>query len=277
MTRILVTGATGTIGRHLVSSLAGAGRDVRALVRDPDRASLPEGVEGVRGDLTAPETLRPALRDVERVYLMWPGIAVDPRVVEVAAEHARHIVYLSTDIADLADGEPATSFHQEIERQIRATGRDWTFLRAIDFATNTLGWADQIRQGVVRWPYGQASRSLIHERDIADVAAHVLTSDGHDGAKYVLTGPESITHAEQVRIIGEAVGREVRWEDLPPETAREQLTAAWGNPAFVAARLAAWRSFVDTPERVTDTVEHLLGRPARSFRSWAHDHADDFR
>ncbi|MEU3460602.1 NmrA family NAD(P)-binding protein [Streptomyces sp. NPDC006733] len=277
MTTILVTGATGTIGRHLVSALAGTGFDVRALVRDPDRAALPGGVEVVRGDLTSPQSLKAALRGVERVYLMWPGIPADPRAVEAIAEHARHMVYLSTDVADLADGERATSFHQEIERQIRASGRAWTFLRAIDFATNTLGWADQIRQGVVRWPYGRASRSLIHERDIADVASLVLTSDGHEGARYVLTGPESITHAEQVRIIGEAVGREVRWEDLPPETARAQLTAAWGNPAFVEARLAAWRSFVDTPERVTDTVERLLGRPARTFRSWAHDHADDFR
>ncbi|MFI9100231.1 NmrA family NAD(P)-binding protein [Streptomyces fildesensis] len=277
MTRILVTGATGTIGRHIVSSLAGTGLDVRALARDPDRAALPEGVEVVRGDLTAPETLEPALRDVERVYLMWPGIPVDPRVVKAIAEHAQHIVYLSTDVSDLADGEQATSFHQEIERQIRASGIAWTFLRAIDFATNTLGWAGQIRQGVVRWPYGQASRSLIHERDIADVAAHVLTTDGHAGAKYVITGPESITHAAQVGIIGEAVGREVRWVDLPPETAREQLTAAWGNATFVNARLEAWRSFVDTPERVTDTVEQLLGRPARTFRSWAQDHADDFR
>lgn len=277
MTRILVTGATGTIGRHIVSSLAGTGLDVRALVRDPDRAALPEGVQVVRGDLTAPETLEAALRDVERVYLMWPGIPVDPRVVKAIAGHAQHIVYLSTDVSDLADGEQATSFHQEIERQIRASGIVWTFLRAIDFATNTLGWAGQIRQGVVRWPYGQASRSLTHERDIADVAAHVLTTDGHAGAKYVITGPESITHAAQVGIIGEAVGREVRWEDLPPETAREQLTAAWGNAAFVNARLEAWRSFVDTPERVTDTVEQLLGRPALTFRSWAQDHADDFR
>jgi uncharacterized protein YbjT (DUF2867 family) len=113
----------------------------------------------------------------------------------------------------------------------------WTFLRAIDFATNTLGWADQVKQGVVRWPYGQASRSLIHECDIADVAVHVLTSAWHDGPAEVSTGPESIIHAEQVRIIGEAVGREARWEDLPLETARKQLTAAWGNAEFVEARL----------------------------------------
>ncbi|MYW00182.1 NmrA family NAD(P)-binding protein [Streptomyces sp. SID3343] len=278
---ILVIGATGGVGRHVVSSLAATGPEtgveVRALVRDPGQVTLPAGVEAVRGDLSSPRTLEAALRGVHGVYLMWPGLPVQPRVVEAIAEHAKQVVYLSTDVTDLADGEQPTSFHQEIERQIRQSGLDWTFLRAIDFATNTLGWADQIRQGVVRWPYGLAARSLVHERDIADVAVRVLTTSGHAGGKYVLTGPEAITHADQVRIIGEAIGRDVRWEDLPPENARRQLTAAWGNAAFVDARLAAWRSFVHTPERVTDTVELLLGRPPRTFRTWARDHADDFR
>ena len=277
VSRILVTGATGTVGRHVVSSLVAAGEQVRALVRDPGRAALPAGVDVVRGDLSAPETLESALRDVESVYLMWPGLAVEPRVVKTIAAHARRVVYLSADVADLAEGERATIFHQEIERQIRGSGLGWTFVRAIDFATNTLAWADQIRQGVVRWPYGRAARSLIHERDIADVAVQALTSAGHDGAKYVVTGPEAITHADQVRIIGEVIGRAVRWEELPPETARERLTAAWGNAAFVEARLKAWESFVHSPERVTDTVRQVLGRPARNFRSWAEEHADDFR
>ncbi len=274
---ILVTGATGNVGKHVVSSLAGAGAGVRALVRDPGKASLPEGVEVVRGDLSSPQSLAGAFGGVDSVYLMWPGIPLEPRVVEVLATRAKRVVYLSTDVVDLADGEQATSYHQEIERLIRKSGLSWTFLRPIDFATNTLAWADQVRQGVVRWPYGRAARSLIHERDIADVAVHVLTSAGHDGARYVLTGPESITHAEQVRIIGETIGREVRWEDLPPEIARQQLTAAWGNAQFVEARLKAWASFVESPERVTDTVQRLLGRPARTFRSWARDHAGDFR
>ncbi|WP_407548113.1 NmrA family NAD(P)-binding protein [Streptomyces sp. Pv4-95] len=277
MTKILVTGATGTVGSLLVSSLVESGRDVRALVREPGRSELPAGVEVVQGDLSSPRTLEPALDGVSHVYLMWPGIPVDPRVVEVIAKRVERVVYLSADVPDLADGEPATIFHQDIERQLRKSGVSWTFVRAIDFATNTLGWADQIRRGVVRWPYGQAARSLIHERDIADVALRALTTEGHDGAKYVITGPESITHAEQVRIIGEAIGREVRWEDLPVETARRQLVASWGNPSFVEARLEAWRGFVDSPERVTDTVQRLLGRPARTFRSWAQDHADDFR
>lgn len=277
MSKILVTGATGNVGRHVVSALAGAGHGVRAFARDPGKLVLPEGVEAVAGDLASPRTLEPALRDVRSVYLMWPGIAVRPEVIEMIARHAEHVVYLSADVADLADGEPATVFHQEIERLIRKSGLRWTFVRAIDFAANTLGWADQIRQGTVRLPYGRAARSVIHERDVADVVVHVLTSAGHDGARYVITGPESLPQAELARIIGEVIGRPVRWEEPSLEEARERLTAAWGDARFVEARLRAWAGFVDTPERVTDTVERLLGRPPRTFRAWAEEHADDFR
>ena len=148
-------------------------------------------------------------------------------------------MYLSGDVPDLADGEEPVIFHQEIERLIRESRVSWTFVRAIDFATNTLRWAGQIRQGVVRLPYGQASRSLIHERDIAEVVAHVLTSDGHDEARYVITGPESIPPVELVGIIGEAVGRGVRWEELPLDRARDELTDAWGHAELVAAR-SSW-------------------------------------
>lgn len=101
---------------------------------------------------------------------------------------------------------------------------EWTFLRPAGFATNTLMWADQIREsGVVRWPFGQARRSLIHERDIADVAVQALTEDDHAGKRYVLTGPESLTQAEQVAAIGDAIGREVRWDELAREDAEKEL------------------------------------------------------
>ncbi|MGW4960361.1 NAD(P)H-binding protein [Nonomuraea sp. NPDC004186] len=273
MSTILVTGATGNVGRHVVSQLAGAGLEVRALVRDPARARLPEHVEVVRGDLSAPGTLEPALKGVESVFLLWPHFTADgaAEVVTAIAEQARRVVYLSANVAD----EPVTHYH-EIERLIRHSGLGWTFLRPGGFAANTLGWAGQIRQGVVRWPYGQASRPLIHERDIAAVATHVLTSAGHNGATYVLTGPERLTQAEQVRVIGAATGREVRWEEQPPEEAREQLLAAWGNAAFVESALKAWGSFVTAPEQATDTVERLLGRPALTFGQWAEDHVADF-
>ncbi|MGN9784999.1 NAD(P)H-binding protein [Nonomuraea sp. ZG12] len=277
MNRILVTGATGNVGRHLVTTLAEGGVPVRALVRDPGRAGpLPEGVEVATGDLTVPGTVAPALADVETVFLLWPGFeagAAQP-VIDLIAEHARRVVYLSAHVPD--SDEPVT-FHQEIERSIRHSGLNWTFLRPGGFAANTLGWAEQIKQGVVRWPYGQAARALIHEKDIADVAVHVLTSAGHGGAAYQLSGPERLTQAEQVAVIGEAVGRAVRWEEQSPREAREQLLAAWGDAAFVDTALAAWGAFVDAPEEVTDTVEKLLGRPALTFRAWARDHAADFR
>ncbi|MEU6723002.1 NAD(P)H-binding protein [Nonomuraea wenchangensis] len=281
MGKILVTGATGNVGKHVVSQLAEAGLDVRALARDPRRAALPVKagpaetwpVEIVRGDLTAPESLEPALRDVESVFLLWPSFTADgaEATITAIARHARRVVLLSATGAD----QPGNHYH-EVERLVRRSGLGWTFLRPSGFAVNTLGWADQVRQGVVRWPYGQASRSLIHEKDIAAVAAHVLTSAGHNGAAYVLTGPERLTQAEQVRVIGEVIGREVRWEEQPPEEARELLTALWGVPEFVESALRAWESFVTGPEVVTDTVERLLGRPALTFRQWAADHAADF-
>ncbi|MCF6475904.1 NAD-dependent epimerase/dehydratase family protein [Nonomuraea sp. MG754425] len=274
MNKILVTGATGNVGRHVVSQLAAAGLDVRAFARRPERVQA--GVEAVRGDLDVPETLEPALKDVESVFLLWPGFSTGnaAEVVSAIAGQARRVVYLS---AYVPGDEHGASHYGDIERLIRRSRLGWTFLRPGGFAANTLGWADQVRQGVVRWPYGEASRALIHERDIAAVAVHVLTSAGHNGAAYSLTGPGELTQAEQVRVIGEAVGREVRWEEQPPEEARERLLAAWGDETFVRSALTTWESFVTTPERATDTVERLLGRPALSFRQWAEEHAADFR
>ena len=276
---ILVTGATGNVGRHLVENLSKDGVAVRALVRDPSTARLASGVEIVRGDLLIPETLDPSLRGVESVFLLWPSLdaGTAPAVLDRIARHARRVVFLSAaSVPDDLD-VPPTTFHGDIERLVARSGMVWTFLRPTGFATNTLGWAQQIKDGVVRWPYGRAARSLIHEADIADVAARVLTGDGHDSARYVLTGPEAITQFEQVKIIGDTVGRTVRYEELSPADARQQLLAAWGNPSFVDGALAYWASLESQPEQVTRTVEEITGKPARSFRQWANDHAADFR
>ena len=133
-------------------------------------------------------------------------------------------------------------------------------------------WANQIREsGLVCWPYGQAARSLIHERDIAAVAIHTLTEDGHAGARYVLSGPETLTQAEQAKTIGDAIGRPVSWQELSREDAERQIA---GLPDTA---LDTWASFVETPEIVTSTVEEVTGRSARRFTEWARDHAEDFR
>jgi uncharacterized protein YbjT (DUF2867 family) len=277
---ILVTGATGNVGRHVVSQLRNMGANVRALVRDPDAADLPEGVEVVRGDLTDTDSLDRALNGVTSVFLLWPFPTAEaaPATVDVIAKHARRVVYFSA-MAVRDDREPKDNgVWGQLEHLVGRSGPEWTFLRVGGLAANTLGWADQIRtEGVVRWPYGEAARSLIHERDIAAVAVRALTEDGHVGAKYVLTGPEALTQAEQVRLIGEAIGRPVRWQELKPEQARRQLLAAWGNADFVDGALGYWSTLVDEPEPVTHTVRQVTGTPAHTFREWARDHVDDFR
>ena len=277
---IVVTGATGTVGRQVVMQLSERGTPVRALTRDPGSAGMPAGVEVMRADLADPASLEPHLAGADSVFLVWPFTSPEQAegqgspVVQVLARHVPRIVYLS---AEAAAGRPG-SFWATIERLIEQSGAAWTFLRPTGFATNTLMWADQIRsRGVVRWPYGAAARSLIHERDIAAAAVAALTDDRHAGQKYLLTGPETVTQAEQVRLIGEAIGRRVHWEELDPGQARQQLLAAWGDPAFVDSALATWARLVTEPEPVTATVEQVTGVAARSFRQWAGDHISDFR
>jgi len=278
--KILVTGATGTVGRQVVSQLLDTGSDVRALVRDPDSADLPGGVELLRGDLSDPASLAAALDSVGAVFLVWPFTSpeaatdIAPGVVEMIAEQGRRIVYLS---ADAAGGKPE-SFWAKLERLVQHSAAEWTLLRPTGFAKNTLMWAEQIRtDGVVRWPYAEAARSLIHEADIAAVAVRALTQDGHTGQTYVLPGPETLTQTEQVHAIGEAIARPLRFEEISPDEARPGLVAALGDEAFADGALHAWATFVTQLERVTSTVQEITGTPARTLREWAADHADDFR
>lgn len=277
---ILVIGATGNVGRQVVSQLLERGVAVRALTRDPAAADLPSGVEVVAGDLSDPSALERHAEGVDAVFLVWPFTSPEqadelaPAVLEAIAPHARRVVYLS---ATPAAYEP-DSFWARVEQAIERSDAGWTFLGPSGFAANTRMWAEQIRSdGVVHWPYGEAARSLIHERDIAAVAVRALTEEGHGGQAYHLTGPETITQAQQVHAIGEAIGRPLRWEELSREAALEQLTDAFGDAPFAEGALITWAGCVDHPEEVTSTVEELTCAPARSFDEWARDHADDFR
>jgi uncharacterized protein YbjT (DUF2867 family) len=267
---VFVSGATGKVGRNVVSGLIERGAEVTALARDLEWPDLPAGVRVVRGDLRNPAELARHLEGVDEVFPLWPFMAADgaDELVETLASHARRIVYLS---AEAASRRPE-SFWALVERSIERSAAEWVFLRPTGFAANTLMWADQIRGGdVVRWVYGQAARSLIDERDIADVAVLALTEQGHVGARHTLTGPATITQAEQVHAIGDALGRKLSWEEIPSAAVHDQLS---GVPDTA---LATWASFVTSPEIVTSTVRELTGRPARSFGHWAHDHAEDFR
>jgi uncharacterized protein YbjT (DUF2867 family) len=278
---ILVTGATGRVGRLVVSELLDAGVPVRALSRRPADAGLPSAVDVVAGDLTVPESLDAGLHGAGAVFLLWtapPATAL--AVIERIALHVPRLVFLSsphqTPHPFFQQPNRMAAFHAEVERLIAASGLASTILRPGMFASNTrLWWASQIQEGdVVRWPYGAAETAPIDERDIAAVAARALTDDGHAGGDYVLTGPESLSQAEQVSAIGDAIGRRLRFEELSPDEFRRAM-AEYGPVADML--LAAWRAALGLPAFVTSTVADITGSPARTFRQWAADHAGMFR
>lgn len=277
---ILVTGATGTVGRRVVTRLVEAGHIVRALVRDPGSANLPSGVESVRGDLANASTLTGTLEGIDAMFLVWPFTSIEaatvlaPTVVAMFAEHVPRIVYLSAETA----AEEPNRFWGRVERLVERSSAEWTILRPTGFAKNTLAWVDQIRVAdVVRWPYAAATRSLVHEDDIAAVAVATITQGGHHGRTYVVTGPEALTQSDQVNAIGQALGRTLQFEEISRDAARPGLVAAFGDESFADAALDAWAGFVTRPEQVTSTAQEITGRPARALRDWAADHADSFR
>ena len=280
---VLVTGATGRVGRMVVDLLADAGLPVRALTRRPEEAALPAGVEVVTGDLTVPESLDAALRGVDAVFLVWTvPPATAPAVVERLATYARRVVFLSaphrTPHPFFQQPNPMAGLYTEIERLIVGSGLESTIIRPGMFASNALlWWAPAIRgDGVVRWPYGAAETAPVDDRDVAAVAAWTLYQDGHVGGDYVLTGPESLSQTEQVRIIGDVLGRRIQFVELSPDEFRRATQGSWPRPA-VDMLLAAWGATTGRPALVTSTVSDVLGSPARSFRQWATDHADAFR
>ncbi|MGA2147712.1 MAG: NAD(P)H-binding protein [Bryobacteraceae bacterium] len=285
MGRVLVIGATGNVGRHVASQLAATRANVRALVRKPDAARLPAQIEVVRGDLTVPETLDASLDGADALFLVWtaPSAAVGP-ALERIVEHTRRIVFLSAPLKTahpfFRQPNPAREMAEQIERVIENSRVEWTFLRPGMFAANALRWwVPQIRAGdVVRWPYLSAPTAPIDERDIAAVAVRALCEDGHAGAEYVLTGPESLSQFEQLSTIGRAIHRTLRIEEMSPDEARrEQLNVRGFSAPVVNMLLDAWAAAIGQPAFVTSTFAEITGSRPRTFLEWATDHASEFR
>jgi uncharacterized protein YbjT (DUF2867 family) len=280
---VLVTGATGRIGRAVVDQLVEAGVPVRALIRRSEAAAtLPAEVEVVSGDLTVPESLDPALREVSAVFLVWTAPPdTTAAVIERLATYGPRVVLLSaphrTPHPFFQQPNPMATLFAEIERLIADAGLESTIVRPGVFASNALfWWAPVLRAaGVVRWPYGAAETAPVDDRDVAAAAARTLYEDGHAGGDYVLTGPESLSQAEQVSIIGDVLGRRIPFEELSPDEFRRQTEGSWPAPA-VDMLLAAWGATMGRPAFVTSTVSDILGTAPRTFRQWVADHATAF-
>ena len=282
MKRILVTGATGNVGRELVAQLRAAGRAVRALTRNPKSANLPRDVDVVAGDLSAPDTLDACLDGIDDVFLVWVAPFAGARAaIDRIASRAKRVVLLSsphrTDHPFFQQPNGLRGVHAGLEQLIEASGLRWTVLRPGVFALNCVHWwGPQLASGdVIRWAHANAETAPIHERDIAASAARVLCEEGHDGRDYVLTGPESLTQRRQVEIIGDAIGRPLRFEEISEEAARNAMLTMM-PPPIADMLLRAYAAAVNRPAFVTSTVAELTGTAAATFRQWADEHAQDF-
>jgi uncharacterized protein YbjT (DUF2867 family) len=270
--RILVTGATGRVGGQVAARLAHfPAVRVKALTRHP-AATVP-GAEMIAGDLTDPSSLD--LTGVDAVFLVFPSVRGDFAARDlIAALAPRPIVYLSAHGAQPAP-EPDGSImgsHGYLEQLIAEAG-PYTFLHASGFAANTLAWAPQLQQSdTLRWIFPAARRALVHEADLAAVAVEALTTSGHQGRAYHLTGPEQLTQESQLAVLGSVLGRRLRFEEVPPAEATSLF------PAPLAASIVAGQAWlVDHPEPRTDEIARLTGRPARTYEDWVRDHAAAFR
>jgi uncharacterized protein YbjT (DUF2867 family) len=274
----LVTGATGNVGGEVVRALSAAGEPVRALVRsESSDGAFPAGVDVRRGDLTDPSTLRGAWDGVRAVFLL-PGYDETPAILRDArAAGVERVVLLSGGSAASGDMSNAvTAYMARTEAAVRDSGVSWTMLRPAAFMSNALRWRDKIRAaGVLRLPFAGVRTACVDPFDIAAVACRALLDDRHADTVYTPTGPDSMLPAEQVQILGEVLRRELTFEPQPDDEARREMLETT-PPQYVDAFLHFYVAGSLDESRVTQDVEQVTGRPPRTFRAWAHEHAAEF-
>ena len=271
---ILVTGATGTTGSHVVAHLAEDGHPVRALSRHPGAARFPAGVEVVQGDLTRPDSLAAALDGVTALHLIAIGgddytpLATAPDVVDAAGRAGVKRITVLT----------GTDEELDVVRAVEASGLDWTHVRpAAAFMANRLQWAAAVREtGVVRDGFVDRLDALVHEADVGAVIATALTEGGHAGRTYAPSGPEALSRADNVRTIGEVIGRPVRLEAMSVAEVRAEMLANGIGPDVADFVVGFEESPPAAASAVTSVVEDVTGRPPRSFRDWVAEHRDAF-
>jgi (4-alkanoyl-5-oxo-2,5-dihydrofuran-3-yl)methyl phosphate reductase len=279
---ILITGATGNIGRELIPLLLETGQPIRVFVRDERKVThLDSCVERVVGDLDKPETLVPAVKGVERIFLVTYETRQDINVLEAAKRAGvQQIVKLST--SEAADHTiQVGKWHYEREEQIRASGLDWTFLRPGMFMSNSIEWwAESIKgQGSVFFPGGKKGRvAPVDPRDVARVAAAALTQPGHQAQAYLLTGPELFTIGGMVQVISKVLGKPIQYVDIPPIAAKLFMLKTGMDKTLVNALMEMLKSLRrDEAATITDAVQRVTGQPPRTFEAWCREHIGAFQ
>ena len=282
---ILVFGATGRIGGELISILSSEGVPTVAVTRAPERERLLPGIRWTKADLAVPVSIEGLLGDVKTMFLLTgngPDLAALQITAIRAAAKARvqYVVKLSAFGASDHSKSPIGRAHYEAEQELIASGMRWVILRPHAFMQNLLDQTLSIvREGRIFAASADGKIPFVDTRDIAAVAAATLTHSGHDGKKYVITGPEALSYFDVARILSEAVGRPITYVALSPEEARERMVRAgeapWAIDGLLA--LAAYQRAGGPTAAVHDTVRQVLGRPPRSLAEFAKDHAHVFR
>lgn len=269
---ILVTGGRGAVARGLSALLASRGLPYRLGSREPDTP------DAVHCDLTEPGTFPGALAGVRSVFLYAEPAAIEPFVAEAVAAGVEHVVLLSSSsvLAPGAAGSPPAASHLAVEQALTASPLRATLLRPGSFAGNARGWSRSVASGrPVRLPYPGAFCDPVHETDLAEAALAVLTDPAPGDRAYTLTGPQSLTFADQLGILGEVLGRPVPFEVVTTEEWKAEA-AGWIPGPYADALLDFWAAADGRPAEITGEVERLTGHPARTFRIWAEEHADAF-
>lgn len=270
---ILVTGATGNVGRHLVHQLLAEGHPVRALTRDPAKANLPTGVEVVAGELTDAASLAGVFEGVTGAFLItFDGATFAPltngaEIVALARKAGvGRVALLEGDI----EGSP-------LARAVADGDLPWTRLMPVEFMSNLREWIPSIREeGVVREAFPEAKSAMVHDADIAAVARTALTEDGHAEQTYWITGPAVITTREKIDILSAVLGRNIRYIELSVE----DMIAQWREAGLSDEDIEFFTQMRTNPPEagytVQPTVEKVTGRPARSLAEWVKEHAEEF-
>lgn len=274
---IVVTGATGNVGRPLVHELVAAGARVRAVTRTPTTAGFPSGVEVVGSVADALPGASAVFLNSRALGEQLPGV-----VTRCVSAGVTKLVALSAINADDDFSRQPSRFrgdrNKEVERLAVESGLAWVSLRPTVFATNFAGmWSAQIRAGdVVSGPYAAASSAPIVESDISAVAARALLTDELVGQRIPLTGPQAFTNSELVGVVGAVLGRPLQYREVPEDLVRQRFIGLGFSADFADAYTAMLAETLDKPALVTHDVEKILGRPAIPFAQWVSQHRDLF-
>lgn len=277
---ILVTGATGTIGSSTVKALKARGAKFKVAVRSPDKAKE-LGVETVLFDWDKPETFGPALQGVEKVFLLTPISDKQDQHAKALVDAAKkagvkHMVKLSVMGVDAEPGIFFGRLHKAAEQAIKDSGMAWTMVRPTFFTENFINYygADPKKDSTVYLPHGDAKVVWVDGRDVGEVVAAVLTTPGHEGKVYDLTGPEALSDAEVLSVFSQAFGHKYNYVDVPEAAANKAMTdmgmPKWMVDGMMELHYIIKAGWSGTP---ANGVKEVLGRPARTVKEFATDFA----